>query len=368
MCKSTPRSSAPAASSTPSSIPQPPLSGGCCHSPEQIVVKEADFHRCGNNLKQLRERDVRRLSSESAETEQCEASPALSFKSAFARRCRQLPSDLRDPWKDLGNPEFHRARCEADMVLNQVWESTLPKAKSAAGSKEEEKCLSPWRRRKGGSNILSHVAAEGIMPRTRNLEDCDISEGGGLEEADELPGSAAVREATKAQQHGIRALECRLHYDSNPRAAWLALDTKTGEVQLYQRAVAERIEAAHRQRASVPLVGLGLEVDSAIVTFGQGDRVFAKETSLSGIEREVRRIAVPGTMLEVNVNIAREGETWRFLRDQDAQASTLQGVVIESRRVVLSPTEVIEPPPKLPTLMDRYRKVTYLNFGTELWG
>lgn len=348
-------------------------------SQEQIVVTEADFLRCGNDLKQLRQFDLRRgLTDESLDSasDQPPGAPPMSFKMAFERECRQALDDVRDPWKGLKNPELARPKCEADMVLNQVWETALsesakvvPDAEGevADGVGQEKRLLR--RRRTAKDAGVSHEGSSAVevsKPRTACLEDFDIPEGDDPDAA--MPGSWAIREATRAQRHGLRALEGQLHYDSEPRAAWLALDVKRGEVQPYEHRVAERLEAAHHTRASVPLVGLGKDVDAAIVTFGEGaDRVFGTETSESGRERDIQRIPVPATVSGVDVRVVKEGSNWRFLQDRGAQeASVPKGATVESRRVPLASTEVVERF-ELPTLMDRHRKTYFLNIGSELF-
>jgi len=84
---------------------------------EKIVVTEADLRRCGRSLTLLRQCQVLPNHSDRAEKSEFE----LSFKSGFEKRCRSQDHELRNPWKELGNPEHTRDHSEGDLILNQVW-------------------------------------------------------------------------------------------------------------------------------------------------------------------------------------------------------------------------------------------------------
>jgi len=101
------------------------LPGAKADKVEQIVVKEADLRRCGNDLKALRQVQLRQDSEHSTpRTEEPSHKFNMSFKSAFAERCR-TDAELRDPWQGMQNPEFTREHYESDLVLNQVWVNTI---------------------------------------------------------------------------------------------------------------------------------------------------------------------------------------------------------------------------------------------------
>jgi len=449
----------------PSPQPQPLLLGR--RGPEHIIVKEADFKRCGHDLAQLRAHDVRRRScvEDGGEQSAVDAmSPAPSFKTAYARKCRQSDGDVRDPWESLQNPEFLRATCENDLVLNQVWESAAPKLYKTVGLTDEEKQqatsaprlqgTSSSRRRK--SVVVDHLQVDSLSrsgrkqgrpssssssssrasrvqqqqqragPRIVEVDagehDVDVAGGGDDPDAvDQLPGSRAVRDAIKAERHGLRPLAAdRFHFGLEARAAWLVLEPSSGEVAAYPKAVAERLEAAYQVRASVPLVGLGKGVNNVVVTFCPGNRTFGFEessTSAAHVAREVLRLSVPVMQLEFEVAVARRGRRWSFarqippslavnktsgeelsgplspaalrsgglvgggdaaggVRSDSSEAATAappeasrSAAAIEGRKVVLVLGEVVEPQ-RLPPSSDRQQRVvtTFLNTGTELWG
>lgn len=125
---------------------------------EQITVTERDLRRCGGNLRLLRECD-RTPSRERPLSEGADGGAAansgerldLSFKSAFAQRCRS-DGGLRDPWKDLKNPEDARNHNEADLIINQVWFKALSPRKIEREPGNED---AAQRTRKGNSPLFA---------------------------------------------------------------------------------------------------------------------------------------------------------------------------------------------------------------------
>eukprot|EP00930_Biecheleria_cincta_P099830 TRINITY_DN91441_c0_g1_i1.p1 TRINITY_DN91441_c0_g1~~TRINITY_DN91441_c0_g1_i1.p1 ORF type:complete len:410 (+),score=42.57 TRINITY_DN91441_c0_g1_i1:35-1264(+) len=89
-------------------------------SPETIVVQECDFKRYGNDLSKLRECQLPpwedRPKVESQETE-----PPVTFAQNYAQLCRKRHAEIRDPWKDVPNPESSREVTVNDRIVNQVW-------------------------------------------------------------------------------------------------------------------------------------------------------------------------------------------------------------------------------------------------------
>lgn len=66
---------------------------------------------------------------------------ALSFKSAFKRRCSSSEYPIVDPWKDCANPEEYRPAHEGDLVLNQVWVDTAKNTKKNLSESDDEDAL-----------------------------------------------------------------------------------------------------------------------------------------------------------------------------------------------------------------------------------
>lgn len=390
---------------------------------EQIVVKEADLRRFGNDLKALRECQVQPKSLEGVEENKVFN---VSFKSAFAQRCR-ADADLRDPWLGMKNPEFSREQNESDLVLNQVWVNAMPARKKEvipvveeeapdelyaspeeakrelmrasttdvgivermSSSRSSRSCRRERRRgertirpasvdrppavKRSGSRTGKVQQQESAPSRIQPLESVLGDE---LDDVDNYRGSQAVRAAAKAQRAGLRQLSDQTHYDAVPRSAWLSLDTQSGEVMFYQKAAAERLESAYRSgRASVPLAGLGKEIDGCIVAFARGDENGKiVETTLKGRQREVQRVAVPAAMTEVRLNIMREDGRWIVVSDkvkqelmQQAEDAGQKQPKIEERKVYLSGAEVVTAPAKLPPV-NRNQRTYFINQGvTEYW-
>jgi len=230
------------------------------------------------------------------------------------------------------------------------------------------------------------------------------------EDLEGLVGSLAVRSAARAQRSGLRQLSGQLHYDEVPRSAWLSLDPHSGEAQFYHRTAAERIEAAFRSgRASVPLAGLGKELDNATIKFSRGEEA-AKivETSLKGGTRDVMRIAVPGSMMQAIVSVTKQDGQWRLLSEKekttlleriteeflskknkqkkaeneqdeeddddeddseqiDAELEDLKASIVEERRLVFTGNEIVSGENKLPPV-NRNQRTYFINAAaSEYW-
>jgi len=207
-----------------------------------------------------------------------------------------------------------------------------------------------------------------IQPLSDVLDENDDSEG--------QVGSQAVRLGIKAQRAGLRSLRAQTHYDDLPRAAWLALDTHSGEIHFYEKAAAERLESAFRNgRQSVPLAGLGKELDGSIVTFARGDDSGKTlETTLKGRQREVQRIPVPAELVEIRVNVARQEGRWHMIDEQvkqdtlrKAESEGLKPPKMEERKLRINPCDVVTPPVQLPPV-NRAERTYFINQSCcEYW-
>jgi len=356
----------------------PPLPGRRC---EKITVRESDYHRCGHDLTMLR---AHRIISHSQEPPKIRQLESLSPKSAFAKQCR-AKIDLRDPWRGLRNPEFTRETRDADHTLNQVWPERLPRERSykeiaSSQSSFAQACRpdsrSPQtkvgRRGRSTGSTLSPLSSR--SPRSDGSVDQDgqlrlpvqsriqpfvASGSGSSQEDDELEWSAAVRTMTQNQRFGLRPLSGpRSHYDATSRAAWLSLDHHTGSPRMYQKAAAERMEKAYTAgRSSVPLIGLGRDVDNCIVQFSPSEEDdHMVEVSPKGRCRDVLRIDVPGDMTEHYVYVTLDDGKWRLvperqaLRQRAADAADGLESVVEIRKVALTGAQLVSSPRRLPPL------------------
>jgi len=178
-------------------------------------------------------------------------------------------------------------------------------------------------------------------------------------------GSLAVRQAAHMQRRFEQQLDDDSEFNTKPVALWLSLDALTGEVILFPRAAALRLEAAHvNNRATVPLAGLGGGLEDGIVFIGC--RIRSKQSDvhpvhkvLGGGEMDVRRIEVAPNASEVCINVVRD-RIWH-IPDVAIPGTT------EQRCVHLNGTEIVRPPtPPLPPV-NPDRRVAFCNIGAD-WG
>lgn len=125
---------------------------------EELIVTEADFRRCGKSLTLMRQCQLGKLPPRPIEEAKNEME--LSFKSAFVKRCQSQDHPIRDPWKDLRNPEETRQASEGDLVLNQVW-ADQPVTKVEEYDDDEEETLTPL------TSGRSRPSTHGSRPSTR---------------------------------------------------------------------------------------------------------------------------------------------------------------------------------------------------------
>jgi len=387
---------------------------------EQIIVKEADLKRFGTDLKSLRECQLPTTGS----VETAQAGLERSFKSEFAKRC-STGDYIREPWKNMKNPELYREPCEQDLVLNQVWVDALPSRKRPKDLGDVENARPPLpdgacdrgtsknqrRRRRltaqtppptfataenvrdnqGERRPASQTALRSTHSRdgsacppkaTVSSRIQPFEDGSEEQDVEDRPGSLAVRTGSKQQCCGYRELEVQFHYDKVPRSAWLALCPCNGHAVFYPKRVAERLEAAFQNgRASVPLAGLGKEFEGSIVNFATTSHDGAQivETSLTGGQKEVQRIPVPGHMKDVQFYVTREDSKWRFVPEEkradymcvrhvDGELRTTTSVLLEERRLPLSGDEIVSPQEKLPPVSRNQRTYFINEAASEYWG
>lgn len=324
---------------------------------EEICVTEADLRQCGADVDCLRKRQLRKQRTRSeppgARTRDNDGD------TAFATRCRSKEA-LRDPWKGLKNPECTRERREGDLTLNEPWlDATLdPRPTALRGRLTAEQRQANAARPNSGVSGRGRSASGGFRAGHRPPSASRPSSAGSTSEAsaarpcvtgvvsriqpiESLDDFSPV--ATKAQ--GVRL-------DEGPRFVWLALRAKTGKFRFYQRKVAERLESAYRDgRASVPLIGLGRDVEDCIVHFStdQGDRMV--EVTHDGRRRDVERVEVQEDLCTASVYVTREDGFWRFVPEKEALKQRAADVaageesVVELRKVSLQNS--VAPPKKL---------------------
>lgn len=146
------------------------------------------------------------------------------------------------------------------------------------------------------------------------------------------------------------------------RSVWLSMEPTSGDIHPFPRAVGSRLEAAYLNgRGSVPLAGLGEDLDGTIVFFAvNGDKEAHVMKTLDGKEFHVRREEVTAYSLEVNVNVvgpSDDVEEWRFANRSDTNTARF--------KLELFGTELVAPPsPTLPPVS--HNRVSYfINTGVD---
>merc|ERR1719163_1098968 len=161
------------------------------------------------------------------------------------------------------------------------------------------------------------------------------------------------------QRRFVHQLDEESEHNSKLLALWLSLDALTGEVKLYPRSAATRLEAAHvNHRSSVPLAGLGDALEDSIVFLSKkGVNEHPVQKSLAGAQADVRRIEIRAGASEVCINVVRDG-VWH-IADVAIPGKT------EQRHLNLNGTEMVRPPtPPLPPL-DPDRRLYFCNRTAE---
>jgi len=119
-------------------------------------------------------------------------------------------------------------------------------------------------------------------------------------------------------------------------AVWLSVNAKTGDVGLYPRAAASRLEEAHHhRRTNVPLAGLGGKFEDAIVHIGQTDDGQSIQQTLEG-RCDVKRIEVSAACTEITIDMSWNG-VWHI-------ADLAVPGVTEARSVLISDVDMVSPP------------------------
>jgi hypothetical protein len=155
----------------------------------------------------------------------------------------------------------------------------------------------------------------------------------------------AVQQAARVERRFGRKVDWKSEENVKMQALWLWLDPLSGEVQVYSRAAATRLESAYvNNRANVPLAGLGAALEDSIVHLGvKGTAEHPVQRSVDGSQMDVRRLHIRTDTEEVCINVVQDG-LWR-IADSFSQEET------EQRRIVLKGTETVRPPsPPLPPL------------------
>jgi len=180
-----------------------------------------------------------------------------------------------------------------------------------------------------------------------STEDEQVEEG--------LVGSLAVRNATRAQKR----FETQIDGPQGPFFVWLLLDPQTGEVDVYPKLVAARLEGGHRAgRTNVPLVGLADALDGTVVLMGDQPL----QRTWSGEERDVTRVEAASFEDEIAVNTTFHEGSWRFAQGALADQPS-ERVVVQYWR-----SDAVPPPsPSLPPVNPDRRPICFINAGAD-WG
>mmetsp|Transcript_128605 Transcript_128605/g.274351 ORF Transcript_128605/g.274351 Transcript_128605/m.274351 type:complete len:526 (+) Transcript_128605:119-1696(+) len=397
-----------------SSAKPPPVPGKRI---ERITVTEADFKRCGSNLDLLRE--CRVLPPEPVEMQV--APFELSFNSRPERKAHlqnpykdflnpELMRDrnesdlvLNQVWLKACEPKKYEGERGALKRNSQLSARRSCSVSTRASSSEEaSESLSPGQpvrreRSRGprsasltslrpGSAGLPAVEADGFStgrnrragsrphsqhhkppaaPKTppkhesriRLIDDIPQEEEADMNK-EVSAGSFAVREFVRQQGRYETAIDSQSEEGKEPRVVWLSLDSESGEVRVYPKAVATRIEKAHLSgRFGVPLAGLGDTFEEVIVCLGNTtDGYMPTQKDANGLTSDVRRFEVLTSTSDLRVNVVWDGQ-WHIVDNKE-----LLEIEIEERSIALCRSECMVPPPS-PTLppVNPDRRTYFLN-------
>jgi len=183
------------------------------------------------------------------------------------------------------------------------------------------------------------------------------------EDADDfVSGGGALRQCARAQRAFEGELKEESYQDIKPLALWLSLDAETGEVKIYPRAAATRLEGGFvNNRSNVPLAGLdcGCENDTVYLPKDGGVERFVHKC-WDGAQMDVRRLQVRVGVHEVCINVVRDS-VWR-IADAAVPGKT------EQCRVALAGSELVRPPPPALPPLDPDRRAYFCNNAPELEG
>lgn len=236
--------------------------------------------------------------------------------------------------------------------------SGCPKPKSVRESSVKSK-VSPGR----SSSRKSSLGRDSSKSPPKPVEDRIVLVDPDANSEDEDDFVAGVsRQKARAQRAFEGELKEESYQDIEPMALWLSLDALTGEVNVYPRAAASRLEGGFvNNRSNVPLAGLdcGFENDTVYLATKGGVARFVHKCGQGG-QMDVRRLQVRVGVSEVCINVVRDS-VWR-IADVAVPGET------EQCRVALVGSELVRPPaPALPPL-DPNRRAYFCNNAPELEG
>jgi len=281
----------------------------------QIRVKEEDFRNYQGNIAALRQCQLSKPATYLATQPE---DLTLSFKSAFKLKCL-TQEELLDPWRGLENPEKKRELTEQDYILNEIWPQS-PKAFMLPGAKSKGKTGKLANRTQSCSRPNSRHSQCSTRPSSGSS--CGRSQSRGalrsriqlLQESDDESNADAILGSNYYNPPELRKGSVTLD-SKGPHAVWLSLDPRSGEVDIYPRVAARRLEGAYwSHKQSVPLaeLGLGGSLDSAVVDFGNKfDGKMPTQVTMKGGKRDVRRVEVAADASDVTVDVVRQ-RGWRL--------------------------------------------------------
>lgn len=259
-----------------------------------------------------------------------------------SRSCRGDQTDKQETRhpsrKNSRRPPPHRSQRRSrsqGVTATEALETTSPLAFGRDGSqgrRHSSGCPKPSSGRESSVNAKPKEYVNRIQ---------EISPDDDEEPVRECVGSLAIQQAIREQ----RRFSTKMDVKDNVKiqALWLWLDPLTGEVSIYPRAAATRLEGAYvNNRVNVPLAGLGSNLEDSIVHLGRkGTDEYPVQRSLQGGQMDVRRLQIPTDASEVCINTKYESG-WHIV-DVAEPGET------EQRTLVLQGTETVRPPtPPLP--------------------
>lgn len=302
---------------------------------------------------------------------------ADSSPAGSASRQGTAASTARRPPRP-GRPNTERSRTEqADEGLGALKRSNSGRVTASRDSSRES--ISARSGRQRPSSLGARIQAVGPpLSMSKYKSPIQVREDFDPNNPNEQPfvGSIEVRKAAQSQRHFIRGLEEYMR--NTKRAIWVSLDSLTGELQLYPKDVAKRLESAYcNNRTTIPLAGLGEQFEEAIVYLeGKEEGARHLQKTWRGGQRDVRRLEVPISSSEVSLPVVHRG-TWHVAHDhrpanEDVASSDAadnlepqEGIKHETRTIPLSGTEFVRPPSPVLPPVDPNRRQHFWNVGHE---
>lgn len=226
--------------------------------------------------------------------------PTRTAQRSSSRR-RQQSND--DGEESLGSPGGnHSARGRPGRHGTRQQSSKCTRSASAGG-------ISRCSTRPGSEDSqLSTPPRMPVEPRIRPVTD---------DSADDLNAKDFSGRFLRYNTPEMRRHTAPVKSNTNPHAVWLSINPRSGEISVYSRPAARRLEGAYvysRRTVQFANLGLGPKLEDAVVDLGNMGTETCRYTQITttGGTRDVKRAEVPYDAAGVTVDVVKEGRQWRL--------------------------------------------------------